>query len=93
MTETVFADMMSTQGQDFDAMAPENVSPLVVGWARCSRVASPARCSRWGRQIRVAEGWAHGPDRQGRPLGSRRTGPGGQRAAGEGTPAVPVYGA
>ena len=30
MTETVFADMMSTQDADFDAMAPENVSPLVV---------------------------------------------------------------
>src|ERR1700739_3768098 len=30
MTETVFAEMMATQDQDFDAMAPENVSPLVV---------------------------------------------------------------
>ena len=30
MTETVFADMMSTQDDDFDAMAPENISPLVV---------------------------------------------------------------
>lgn len=27
MTETVFADMMATQGDDFDAMAPENISP------------------------------------------------------------------
>ena len=30
MTETVFADMMATQDRDFDAMAPENISPLVV---------------------------------------------------------------
>lgn len=32
MTETVFAEMMSTQDQDFDAMAPENISPWWFGW-------------------------------------------------------------
>ena len=30
MTETVFADMMATPDKGFDAMAPENISPLVV---------------------------------------------------------------
>ena len=30
MTETVFAEMMATQDAEFDAMAPENISPLVV---------------------------------------------------------------
>ncbi|MGV0802002.1 SDR family oxidoreductase, partial [Mycolicibacterium elephantis] len=30
MTEKVFAEMMATQDKEFDAMAPENVSPLVV---------------------------------------------------------------
>src|ERR1700752_1400075 len=34
MTETVFADMMSTQDNDFDSMAPENISPLVVWLGR-----------------------------------------------------------
>ena len=37
MTETVFADMMATQDEDFDAMAPENISPLVV-WLGSERV-------------------------------------------------------
>ena len=30
MTETVFADMMAKPDEGFDAMAPENISPLVV---------------------------------------------------------------
>ena len=30
MTETVFADMMAKPEDGFDAMAPENISPLVV---------------------------------------------------------------
>jgi NAD(P)-dependent dehydrogenase (short-subunit alcohol dehydrogenase family) len=34
MTETVFAEMMATQDNDFDAMAPENISPLVVWLGR-----------------------------------------------------------
>ncbi|HTY27290.1 MAG TPA: SDR family oxidoreductase [Mycobacterium sp.] len=62
MTETVFAEMMSTQDQDFDAMAPENISPLVV-W-----LGSTESCDVTGRVfeveggiVRVAEGWAHGP--------------------------------
>jgi len=62
MTETVFAEMMATQDQDFDAMAPENVSPLVV-W-----LGSAQSCDVTGKvfeveggKIRIAEGWAHGP--------------------------------
>lgn len=37
MTETVFAEMMSTQDQDFDAMAPENISPWWFGWVAPNR--------------------------------------------------------
>ena len=39
MTETVFADMMATPDDPdaFDAMAPENVAPLVV-WLGIGRV-------------------------------------------------------
>ncbi len=62
MTETVFADMMSTQGDDFDAMAPENISPLVV-WlgSNESRDITGQVFEVEGGKIRVAEGWAHGP--------------------------------
>jgi NAD(P)-dependent dehydrogenase (short-subunit alcohol dehydrogenase family) len=62
MTETVFAEMMATQGQDFDAMAPENVSPLVVwlGSAQ-SRDVTGKVFEVEGGKIRIAEGWAHGP--------------------------------
>jgi NAD(P)-dependent dehydrogenase (short-subunit alcohol dehydrogenase family) len=62
MTETVFADMMSTQEDDFDAMAPENISPLVV-WLGSSesRDITGQVFEVEGGKIRVAEGWAHGP--------------------------------
>ena len=63
MTETVFADMMATQGQDFDAMAPENVSPLVVWLGSVqSRDVTGQVFEVEGGKIRVAEGWAHGPE-------------------------------
>ena len=74
MTETVFAEMMATQDDDFDAMAPENISPLVVWLGSVeSRDVTGKMFEVEGGIIRVAEGWAHGPaGRQGRPLGSRR---------------------
>ena len=40
MTETVFAEMMSTQGDEFDAMAPENVSPARSSRSRAARSGS-----------------------------------------------------
>jgi NAD(P)-dependent dehydrogenase (short-subunit alcohol dehydrogenase family) len=62
MTETVFADMMSTQDQAFDAMAPENVSPLVVWLGSIESDDVTGRVFEVeGGKIRVAEGWAHGP--------------------------------
>lgn len=62
MTEKVFAEMMSTQGADFDAMAPENVSPLVVWLGSTeSRDVTGKVFEVEGGKIRVAEGWAHGP--------------------------------
>ena len=63
MTETVFADMMSTQESDFDAMAPENVSPLVV-WlgSSQSRDVTGRVFEVEGGVIRVAEGWARGAE-------------------------------
>jgi NAD(P)-dependent dehydrogenase (short-subunit alcohol dehydrogenase family) len=62
MTETVFADMMAKPADGFDAMAPENVSPLVV-W-----LASPAARDVTGQvfeiaggKLNVADGWRTGP--------------------------------
>ena len=61
MTETVFADMMSTQEADFDAMAPENISPLVVWLGSVESRAVTGRVFEVeGGIIRVAEGWARG---------------------------------
>jgi NAD(P)-dependent dehydrogenase (short-subunit alcohol dehydrogenase family) len=61
MTETVFADMMATQDSDFDAMAPENVSPLVVWLGSVeSRDVTGQVFEVEGGIIRVAEGWNRG---------------------------------
>jgi hypothetical protein len=49
-------------GQDFDAMAPENVSPLVVWLGSVqSRDVTGQVFEVEGGKIRVAEGWGHGP--------------------------------
>jgi NAD(P)-dependent dehydrogenase (short-subunit alcohol dehydrogenase family) len=62
MTETVFADMMAKPDEGFDAMAPENVSPLVVWLGSTeSRDVTGKVFEVEGGLIRVAEGWAHGP--------------------------------
>ncbi len=63
MTETVFADMMATQDAAFDSMAPENISPLVVWLGSAeSRDVTGQLFELEGGKIRVAEGWAHGPE-------------------------------
>ncbi len=64
MTETTFADAMAAPGEDaaFDAMAPENVSPLVVwlGSAGSEGVTGRVFETEAGR-ITVMEGWRAGP--------------------------------
>jgi NAD(P)-dependent dehydrogenase (short-subunit alcohol dehydrogenase family) len=68
MTEELFAEHMKRPAEGFDAMAPENVSPVVV-W-----LASPRARHVTGRVFEVmgghlglADGWRHGPrtDREG----------------------------
>jgi NAD(P)-dependent dehydrogenase (short-subunit alcohol dehydrogenase family) len=62
MTETVFAEMMARPDEGFDAMAPENISPLVVWLGSAeSRDVTGKVFEVEGGIIRVAEGWAHGP--------------------------------
>ncbi|GGW52332.1 SDR family oxidoreductase [Streptomyces xantholiticus] len=63
MTEQSFAETMAAPGEgQFDAMAPENVSPLVV-WlssASCAGVTGRVFEAEGGR-ITVMEGWRPGP--------------------------------
>lgn len=62
MTETVFADMMARPDDGFDAMAPENVSPLVVWLGSVeSREVTGRVFEVEGGIVRVAQGWTHGP--------------------------------
>ncbi|MDQ0602592.1 NAD(P)-dependent dehydrogenase (short-subunit alcohol dehydrogenase family) [Streptomyces canus] len=62
MTEHTFADTMAAPGEGFDAMAPENVSPLVVwlGSAASAGVSGRVFEVEAGR-ITVMEGWRAGP--------------------------------
>ncbi|MGW0881877.1 SDR family oxidoreductase [Streptomyces sp. NPDC002671] len=96
MTEQTFAETMAApEGGGFDAMAPENVSPLVVwlGSAASAGVTGRVFESEGGR-ITVMEGWRPGPATD---KGARWT----PAEAGEATlkllaeaqPAQPVYGA
>jgi NAD(P)-dependent dehydrogenase (short-subunit alcohol dehydrogenase family) len=64
MTETVFADMMAvpTDAAAFDAMAPDNVAPLVVwlGSAQSAHVTGRVFEVEGGK-VSLADGWQHGP--------------------------------
>ena len=61
MTETAFADMMRKPESGFDAMAPENVAPL-VGWlaSTASRGVTGRVFEASGGTVNVAEGWGRG---------------------------------
>jgi NAD(P)-dependent dehydrogenase (short-subunit alcohol dehydrogenase family) len=62
MTETAFADMMRRPDEGFDAMAPENVAPLVAWLASADSHGVTGRVFEVsGGVITVAEGWATGP--------------------------------
>lgn len=63
LTEGVFADMMAEVADGgFDAMAPENIAPLVV-WLGSNESAdvSGRVFEVEGGKISVADGWQHGP--------------------------------
>jgi NAD(P)-dependent dehydrogenase (short-subunit alcohol dehydrogenase family) len=69
MTETAFAAMMKAPESGFDAMAPENIAPLVVWLASAeSKKISGRVFEVAGGMIAVADGWRRGPtvDRGGR---------------------------
>jgi NAD(P)-dependent dehydrogenase (short-subunit alcohol dehydrogenase family) len=62
MTEVAMPDMMKVPETGFDAMAPENVSPLVV-WLGSpdSREVTGRVFEVEGGLVCVADGWQHGP--------------------------------
>jgi NAD(P)-dependent dehydrogenase (short-subunit alcohol dehydrogenase family) len=69
MTETTFAEMMKKPDEGFDAMAPDNVAPLVAWLASAGSRAITGRVFEVsGGAIGVSEGWRPGPrvDRGGR---------------------------
>jgi NAD(P)-dependent dehydrogenase (short-subunit alcohol dehydrogenase family) len=95
MTETVFADMMAKPNEGFDAMAPENISPLVVwlGSAESKDVTGKV-FEVEGGVIRVAEGWTHGPQvDKGARWDPAELGPVVTELLAKARPAVQVYGA
>ncbi len=95
MTETVFADMMAKPDEGFDAMAPENISPLVVWLGSTeSRDVTGKVFEVEGGLIRVAEGWAHGPQvDNGAQWDPAELGPVVADLLAKARPPVPVYGA
>ena len=64
MTEVTFADDMAAPAGGFDAMAPENVSPLVVWLGSTESADVTGRVFEVeGGKVSVAQGWRHGPQR------------------------------
>ncbi|MFC4377101.1 SDR family oxidoreductase [Nocardia halotolerans] len=61
MTETVFADTMAAPDGGFDAMAPENISPLVVWLGSTQSAGVTGRMFEVeGGKVALAQGWRHG---------------------------------
>jgi len=64
MTEAAFAETMAAPDSGFDAMAPENVSPLVVWLGSGESAGVTGRVFEVeGGVVSVADGWQHGPRR------------------------------
>ncbi len=63
MTEGAFEEMMAEAAEGtFDAMAPENVSPLIAWLASADSAGVTGRMFEIeGDQVGVADGWQHGP--------------------------------
>jgi NAD(P)-dependent dehydrogenase (short-subunit alcohol dehydrogenase family) len=62
MTEQAFAEDMAAPTAGFDAMAPENVSPLVVWLGSIESAGVTGRVFEVdGGRVSLAQGWRHGP--------------------------------
>jgi hypothetical protein len=97
MTETVFAGMMAApeDGGAFDAMAPENIAPLVV-WLGSSesRGVTGRVFEVEGGKVSLADGWQHGPAvDKGDRWDPAELGPVVRELLSKAPPPAPVYGA
>src|SRR5438105_6869844 len=96
LTEGVFADMMAeVEPGQFDAMAPENISPLVVWLGSKESADVTGRVFEVeGGVLSVADGWQHGPriDR-GERWDPADVGPALHELLAKAPPPAPVYGA
>lgn len=64
MTEDVFADDMAAPEDGFDAMAPENISPLAVWLGSTESADVTGRVFEVeGGKVTLADGWRHGPSK------------------------------
>jgi NAD(P)-dependent dehydrogenase (short-subunit alcohol dehydrogenase family) len=95
LTEGVFNDMMKEVESGFDAMDPDNISPLVV-WLGSpeSRDVTGRLFEIEGGVLSVCDGWQHGPriekDRRWEPS---EVGPALRELIAKAPPPAPVYGA
>ena len=63
MTETAFAEMMAKPDAGFDAMHPDNISPLVVWLGSDDSAGVTGRVFELaGGMVSVADGWQRGPE-------------------------------
>src|SRR5690348_6487637 len=95
MTEVAMPDMMRKPESGFDAMAPENVSPL-VGWLGSaeSRDVTGRVFEVEGGIVGVADGWQHGPRiDKGERWAPTELGPVVRDLLEKAPPPTPVYGA
>lgn len=95
MTETVFADTMAAPDSGFDAMAPENISPLVVWLGSAESAGVTGRMFEVeGGKVALAQGWRHGtPVDRGARWNPAELGPVVAELIEKGIPPEPVYGA
>ncbi len=96
MTEGVFTEMMAEVGADrFDAMAPENISPLVAWLVSSESAGVTGRMFEVeGGKVGIAAGWQHGPTRdKGDRWDAAELGPVVAELLAEAPAAAPVYGA
>ncbi|MFC8383950.1 SDR family oxidoreductase [Nocardia sp. NPDC056952] len=95
MTETVFADTMAAPDAGFDAMAPENISPLVVWLGSTESAGVTGRMFEVeGGKVALAQGWMHGtPVDRGARWNPAELGPVVKELIEKSTPPEPVYGA
>jgi NAD(P)-dependent dehydrogenase (short-subunit alcohol dehydrogenase family) len=94
MTEQAFADTMAQPASGFDAMAPENVSPLVVWLGSTESRAVTGRVFEVeGGRITVADGWRRGPSAdKGDRWDPDEVGPVVEKLLADAAPPEPVYG-